>query len=457
MGACSSGCLAFLDISSEKGWTDPEGSSTLMYAPLKHANCSKASSSSSTLADRQSEDGKAQVTVTSLAGGLIASLPFRANEMAVELKSRIEKVDGTSAKSQKLIQGRRLLADSDEVHIREPVTLVRMQRRMAISAGSDRAIRFHDLETGEQLKVIRGTTHISCLAVDWQYLRCFSGGADMAVRVWDLRSGQCLHMLTGHTGWVCALYPDPEDERLVSICQEGLLKLWSLSDGIEQSSIQTPKSKDMQVSVNWAHMLVMVANDVCATVYELASGMSQYSLSTAATLIDFHWPTDSVTGRALFLVPLDFSINDIESQGAMQLWNVSDSCSMEHEFGRGCAWVACVNWERERVVVAVGRPTRYWWSAGTFRKLQAVGLQLWSLSSLQLLQTLGNGLFDAPRSLNVDWEMSKPSAMTCHEDGLLGDPIRFMHWDFEAETARIVKVGAGVSALNGIVAVVVKP
>jgi hypothetical protein len=277
--------------------------------------------------------------------------------------------------------------------------------------------------------------------------------------VWDLRSGQCIHELAGHRAWISALCSD-EEKWLVSVCREGTLKLWGLSNGVEHISIETgtgiAKSKEVQVSVSFPWMMAMVAAAATAAVYDLSTGTRKCSLTTSANLIDFNWPLDDLSGRALFLSPLRLDNHQSVGHGVLQLWNVDNGSSMDHEFGEDCTWVSSVDWSSDRVVVAIAKPTRYWWSCGSFRKLQFVGLQLWSLSTQNMLYSLSNGLRDAPQSLHVDWDYAEPRAVTCHEDILLGHPTKFMAWDFETGTVNSVKAGSQTS-LYGIVACVVRP
>jgi len=482
MGACSASCLPDVRPSKWMGKAGPpqdclgsenfqglQGCSgsyatLLVQSPQKHVISSRTSQASA----------GSLVAVISMTGAHIAKLPLYANETVAELKVRIENIEGTQAKSQRLIQAGRLLSDVDEVQSREPVMLFRMQRKMAISTGSQKtpadtyAIRLRDLETGEQLQMLQTAIHVSSLAVDWDNLRCFSGSADGTIRVWDLASDRCVHVLSGHPCWICGLCPDYET-RLASICQEGVLKLWDLREGLQQLSVQTSKGKHMQMSVNWPHMLAMVASGFSATVYNLLTGNTCHTLATSLRLVGFDWHEHRTAGRALFICPLDFSSNERQRQGMLQLWTVEAArpedlmpveadggSSQVQEFGQDCALAASADWSSERVVVAIGRPTRYFSAAGSFRRLSADGLQVWSLSTLTLLYSLGDRSFEPPMTLNVNWESARCRAITSHED--VGGSTRFVFWDFEAGIVKIINESRSRwNAVRHVSAVVTKP
>jgi WD40 repeat protein len=80
--------------------------------------------------------------------------------------------------------------------------------RLAVSAGTDQAVRVWDLETGECLRVLRGhnaAAHSVCLSPDGRQV--LSAAGDLTLRLWDVATGRCLRTFTPHAvpppGEVC--------------------------------------------------------------------------------------------------------------------------------------------------------------------------------------------------------------------------------------------------------------
>ena len=98
------------------------------------------------------------------------------------------------------------------------------------SAGSDQTIRMWDTQTGEEVLTLRGhTDEVMALAVVPGGKRLFSAGKDETVILWDLELGRQLLALRGHSSWVLALALVNDDRRLIVASND--LRSWDLGSG----------------------------------------------------------------------------------------------------------------------------------------------------------------------------------------------------------------------------------
>lgn len=96
-----------------------------------------------------------------------------------------------------------------------------------ISWSADRTIRIWNLESGEEIAVLRGHED-AVTACDINGLYIVSGGADTTVRVWEISSGALLATLPGHTGPVTSLALQPKGDLCASSSLDRTIRVWRL-------------------------------------------------------------------------------------------------------------------------------------------------------------------------------------------------------------------------------------
>ncbi len=114
-----------------------------------------------------------------------------------------------------------------------------------------------------------------------------SGSIDTKIKIWNITKTSPLYTLTGHTGAIRALSVINE-EFLVSGAQDGLIKLWSLTNNYTQV-------RSWQATSSW---LLTLAFD--STLNVLASG--DYNSTNNVKVWDSSLWTNS--GKKLFQFPL---------------------------------------------------------------------------------------------------------------------------------------------------------
>ena len=103
--------------------------------------------------------------------------------------------------------------------------------RLAVSSGSDKALRVWDLKGGHCLAVLNGhRKDINSVSVTPDGRRAVSGSDDGTVRVWDLESGACVGVLEWEKN-ICSVEVTPDGRRAIAGNSGGALRLWDLKSG----------------------------------------------------------------------------------------------------------------------------------------------------------------------------------------------------------------------------------
>ena len=106
--------------------------------------------------------------------------------------------------------------------------------RRAVSVSGDETLRVWDLETGDELEVVRGHEGpILGVAVSADGRQAASAGLDGTIRLWDLENGAGLAVLEGHEDPVWSLRYTPDGRRLVSAGADEVLRVWDLASARE--------------------------------------------------------------------------------------------------------------------------------------------------------------------------------------------------------------------------------
>ncbi|KAK0533092.1 hypothetical protein OC834_002367 [Tilletia horrida] len=97
-----------------------------------------------------------------------------------------------------------------------------------ITGSYDRTARVWNLETGEQLHVLRGHTRVvRCLQFD--DCKLITGSMDRTLKIWNWRTGELMRTLEGHTeGILCLNF---NEEILASGSLDSSIKIWNFRTG----------------------------------------------------------------------------------------------------------------------------------------------------------------------------------------------------------------------------------
>jgi WD40 repeat protein len=101
-----------------------------------------------------------------------------------------------------------------------------------VSGSGDNTLKVWDLETGREIKTLRGHFHfVDAVAIMSDGNKAVSGSDDKTIRVWDLENGQEIITLEGHTDWVNAVVVTSDGRNALSGSRDSTLKVWDLESG----------------------------------------------------------------------------------------------------------------------------------------------------------------------------------------------------------------------------------
>ena len=100
-------------------------------------------------------------------------------------------------------------------------------KTLASSGSSDGTIQLWDVETGKQLRTLKGHTEIAnTLVFSPDSTELVSGSRDDTIRVWDPNSGSMLRKLSGHRNDVRSVVFSADGKMLASGSKDVSVRLW---------------------------------------------------------------------------------------------------------------------------------------------------------------------------------------------------------------------------------------
>ncbi|WVQ81494.1 hypothetical protein IAT38_003618 [Cryptococcus sp. DSM 104549] len=97
-----------------------------------------------------------------------------------------------------------------------------------ITGSYDRTVRVWNLESGEEVRVLRGHTR-AVRALQFDQMLLFTGAMDGTIRMWNWRAGECLRVMEGHTDGVVAL--NYNGYLLASGSADSTIQVWNFRTG----------------------------------------------------------------------------------------------------------------------------------------------------------------------------------------------------------------------------------
>ena len=188
-----------------------------------------------------------------------------------------------------------------------------------------------------------------------------SGAYDGSVRLWDLESGQQIRQLKGHSDWVVSLAFAPGGERALTGSKDGLLIYWDLESGdpiLQMSS--DPNS-------NWS---LAISPDGRTALSDAAQGSAIYWDLESGAEIRRLFRSDSTEGygaSGLAFLPDGQSAISGENDGAVIQWDLKtgqgtaplwEARRHPHPGGDQPGWQADAHLRNERRAAPVGSGKR---------------------------------------------------------------------------------------------------
>lgn len=105
--------------------------------------------------------------------------------------------------------------------------------------GSDYTVRLWDLQSGKELKTLRGhTAEVASVAFSPRSNHAVSAGKDMTIRLWDLNTGEVLRRFEGHTGQIHSVAFSANGEQILSAAYDKTIRLWDANTAQEVARLE---------------------------------------------------------------------------------------------------------------------------------------------------------------------------------------------------------------------------
>lgn len=114
-------------------------------------------------------------------------------------------------------------------------------RQTIISGSLDDTIRIWNLQTGEQIQILKGHLKaVNTLAITADGQTLISGGDDRNIRIWNLFTGNQIRSLVDHSRRVNSIALSPNGKIIASGSEDRTIKLWNLANGALLGTLSVP-------------------------------------------------------------------------------------------------------------------------------------------------------------------------------------------------------------------------
>lgn len=96
------------------------------------------------------------------------------------------------------------------------------------SCSSDGTIKIWNPSNGECIRNIEAGMRVNSISWSPDGKRIVGGLYDGTIKIWDINSGEILKTLEGHSKWVCKVSWSPDGEKIISGSQDNTVKIWGV-------------------------------------------------------------------------------------------------------------------------------------------------------------------------------------------------------------------------------------
>jgi WD40 repeat protein len=123
--------------------------------------------------------------------------------------------------------------------------------KYALSGNSDNAVKFWNIETGQNIRVFKGhSCEVESIAFSPNGKYALSGSMDKTIKLWDLDSGLLIRTFKGHARRVKSVAFSHDGRRVLSGSWDQTVKIWDVESGNEIRSFQKESSKFHKVHLS---------------------------------------------------------------------------------------------------------------------------------------------------------------------------------------------------------------
>ena len=165
-------------------------------------------------------------------------------------------------------------------HKRE-VNAIAVNGRLAVSASEDKTLKVWDMETGHELRTLRGHTGgVHGVALSGHGRLAVSASEDKTLKVWEVETGRELQTLTGHGAYVWGVALSGDGRLAVSCSKDKTLKVWEVETGRELQTLQGHTGGVYGVALSGdGRFAISASEDKTLKMWEVESGRELRTLT----------------------------------------------------------------------------------------------------------------------------------------------------------------------------------
>jgi WD40 repeat protein len=147
--------------------------------------------------------------------------------------------------------------------------------RTVLTGSNDKTARLWEVETGRELRVLRGHEDgVTSVAFSPDGRTVLTGSKDKTARLWDVATGKEVGVLGGHDTWVRSVAFSPDGHTLVIALWDETARLWDVSTRREIATLQSQQQGVWSVAFSPDGRTVLTGgtDDRTARLWDVASG-----------------------------------------------------------------------------------------------------------------------------------------------------------------------------------------
>jgi len=148
-----------------------------------------------------------------------------------------------------------------------------------VTASNDHTIKLWNLETGTELRTLRGhAASVASVAFRFDGKQLASGGGDRNLMLWNVETGEALTTLFGHRDGVTSVAFNSDGKQIVSSSSDRTARIWDAATGNEHATIKGHATGVNHVALSADGLLATASSDETVKLWDIASSRDSLPL-----------------------------------------------------------------------------------------------------------------------------------------------------------------------------------